>query len=157
MQSLGLARRAGRLCFGYDSVVAQRFGLSAVFLSSDLSAKTLKNLTYAFDEENVKLIAVGYGMSGAWVRDRGKAGRNNRSDGCWLCKTAYWQTEQGGYGMSMTIKYKVHDFAKDTGLKSTEIIELLNKLKQKERTHMAILDVEEVDYLLNYYTKTKCR
>ncbi|MBP3481313.1 MAG: translation initiation factor IF-2 [Clostridia bacterium] len=53
----------------------------------------------------------------------------------------------------MTIKYKVHDFAKDTGLKSTEIIELLNKLKQKERTHMAILDVEEVDYLLNYYTK----
>ncbi len=55
--------------------------------------------------------------------------------------------------MSMTIKYKVHDFAKDTGLKSTEIIELLNKLKQKERTHMAILDVEEVDYLLNYYTK----
>ena len=55
--------------------------------------------------------------------------------------------------MSMTIKYKVHDFAKDTGLKSTEIIELLNKLKQKERTHMAILDVEEVDYLLNYYTQ----
>ena len=55
--------------------------------------------------------------------------------------------------MSMTIKYKVHDFAKDTGLKSTEIIELLNKLKQKERTHMAILDVEEVDYLLNHYTK----
>lgn len=55
--------------------------------------------------------------------------------------------------MSMTIKYKVHDFAKDTGLKSTEIIELLNKLKQKERTHMALLDVEEVDYLLNHYTK----
>lgn len=55
--------------------------------------------------------------------------------------------------MSMTIKYKVHDFAKDTGLKSTEIIELLNKLEKKERTHMALLGVEEVDYLLNHYTK----
>lgn len=63
LQSLGLARRAGRLCFGYDSVVAQRSKLSAVFLSNDLSAKTLKNLNYAFDDENVNLIAVGYGMS----------------------------------------------------------------------------------------------
>ena len=29
--------------------------------------------------------------------------------------------------MSLTIKYKVHDFAKDIGKKSTEILELLNK------------------------------
>ena len=54
--------------------------------------------------------------------------------------------------MSITIKYKVHDFAKDIGKKSTEILELLNKFEEKERTHMAALSAREVDYLLNYYT-----
>ncbi len=54
--------------------------------------------------------------------------------------------------MSLTIKYKVHDFAKDIGKKSTEILELLNKYEEKERTHMASLTVQELDYLLNYYT-----
>lgn len=63
LQSLGLARRAGRLYFGFDSVVAQQSKLTAVFLSDDLSPKTLKNLYYAFDDKNVNLIAVSYGMS----------------------------------------------------------------------------------------------
>ena len=54
--------------------------------------------------------------------------------------------------MSVTIKYKVHDFAKDIGKKSTEMLELLNKFEEKERTHMAALSAREVDYLLNYYT-----
>lgn len=54
--------------------------------------------------------------------------------------------------MSLTIKYKVHDFAKDIGKKSTEILELLNKYEEKERTHMASLTVGELDYLLNHYT-----
>ncbi len=54
--------------------------------------------------------------------------------------------------MSMVIKYKVHDFAKDIGVKSNEILELLNKLEQKERTHMATLTSKETDYLLNHYT-----
>ena len=55
--------------------------------------------------------------------------------------------------MSITIKYKVHDFAKDIGGKSTEILELLNKLEPKERTHMATLTVREADYLLDYFSK----
>lgn len=54
--------------------------------------------------------------------------------------------------MSLTIKYKVHDFAKDIGRKSNEILELLNKFEQKERTHMAALTTQEIDYLLNHYT-----
>ncbi len=55
--------------------------------------------------------------------------------------------------MSVTVKYKVHDFAKDIGGKSTEILEILNKLEEKERTHMAVLTPYETDYLLNHYTK----
>ncbi len=52
-----------------------------------------------------------------------------------------------------TTKYKVHDFAKDIGEKSTDILELLNKLDPKERTHMATLTPYETDYLLCHYTK----
>ncbi len=55
--------------------------------------------------------------------------------------------------MSLNVKYKIHDFAKDIGGKSNEIIELLNTLEQKERTHMAVLTNYETDFLLNYYTK----
>ncbi len=55
--------------------------------------------------------------------------------------------------MSITVKYKVHDFAKDIGAKSNDILELLNKLEPKERTHMAALTPYETDYLLCHYTK----
>jgi len=58
--------------------------------------------------------------------------------------------------MSLNIKYKVHDFAKDIGGKSNEILELLNKLEPKERTHMATLTSYEADYLLAHYTKQNC-
>ncbi len=58
--------------------------------------------------------------------------------------------------MSLNIKYKVHDFAKDIGGKSNEILELLNKLEPKERTHMAALTSYEADYLLAHYTKQNC-
>lgn len=55
--------------------------------------------------------------------------------------------------MSLNVKYKVHDFAKDIGAKSNDILELLDKFEKKERSHMATLTVEETDYLLDYYTK----
>ena len=47
--------------------------------------------------------------------------------------------------MSTTIKYKVHDFAKDIGTKSNDVIELLDKFEKKERTHSATLSIEELD------------
>ncbi len=53
----------------------------------------------------------------------------------------------------MDQKYRVHEFAKDMGLKSAEIMELLDRLETKERTHMAVLTQRELDYLFNYYTK----
>jgi len=55
--------------------------------------------------------------------------------------------------MAITVKYKVHDFAKDIGAKSNDILELLNKLEEKERTHMANLTPYETDFLLCHYTK----
>ena len=53
----------------------------------------------------------------------------------------------------MELKYRVHEFAKDFNLKSAEIMELLDTVEKKERTHMAVLTVPELDYLFNHYTK----
>ncbi len=53
----------------------------------------------------------------------------------------------------MDQKYRVHEFAKDFSIKSAEVMELLDKLETKERTHMAVLTQRELDYLFNYYTK----
>ncbi len=53
----------------------------------------------------------------------------------------------------MEQKYRVHEFAKDFGTKSSDVMELLNRYEEKERTHMAVLTQGELDYLFNYYTK----
>ncbi len=53
----------------------------------------------------------------------------------------------------MELKYRVHEFAKDFGTKSAEIMDLLDRLETKERTHMAVLTQKELDYLFNHYTK----
>ena len=63
LQTLGLARRAGKLCFGFDSVVSQQYQLSALFLSHDLSARTEKSLSHALTNENIHPVALEYGMS----------------------------------------------------------------------------------------------
>ena len=53
----------------------------------------------------------------------------------------------------MEIKYRVHEFAKDFNVKSADIMNLLDTIEKKERTHMAVLTVPELDYLFNHYTK----
>ena len=53
----------------------------------------------------------------------------------------------------MEQKYRVHEFAKDFGMKSADIMELLDRFEKKERTHMAVLTQGELDYLFNYYTR----
>ena len=53
----------------------------------------------------------------------------------------------------MELKYRVHEFAKDFNLKSADIMELLDRVEKKERTHMAVLTISELDYLFNHYTK----
>ena len=54
--------------------------------------------------------------------------------------------------MSIELKYRVHEFAKDINTKSTVIMDLLNEFDKKERNHMAVLSMEELDFLLNRYT-----
>ena len=54
---------------------------------------------------------------------------------------------------SLEMKYRIHEFAKDVGGKSTDVIKLLDTVEQKERTHMALLSVPELDFLLNHYSK----
>ncbi len=54
--------------------------------------------------------------------------------------------------MSLEMKYRVHEFAKDVGGKSTDVLELLVARDGKERNHMALLTVPELDYLFNYYS-----
>lgn len=51
--TLGLARRAGKLCSGYDSVVADPSSLSAVYLASDLSEKSVKSIVFALKDTGV--------------------------------------------------------------------------------------------------------
>ncbi len=53
----------------------------------------------------------------------------------------------------MEIKYRVHEFAKDFNVKSADIMNLLDTVEKKERTHMAVLTIPELDYLFNHYTK----
>ncbi|MBR6792760.1 MAG: translation initiation factor IF-2 N-terminal domain-containing protein, partial [Clostridia bacterium] len=52
--------------------------------------------------------------------------------------------------MILDQKYRVHEFAKDFSIKSAEVMELLDKLETKERTHMAVLTQRELDYLFNH-------
>lgn len=62
LQALGLARRAGKLCYGYDSVKAA-VGLCAVFTAADLSKRSLKSIEYALEEKCVSATVLEYSMS----------------------------------------------------------------------------------------------
>ena len=52
-KTLGLARRAGKLCSGYDSVTADPSSLAAVYLASDLSEKSAKGIVFALKDSGV--------------------------------------------------------------------------------------------------------
>lgn len=58
--------------------------------------------------------------------------------------------------MSMMIKYRIHEVAKDLGIQSKEIIALLNKYfedGQAARNHMTSLTEKELDLIFNHYTQ----
>ena len=57
---LGLARRAGKLCYGFDSVAENINSLYAVFTASDSSPKTIKNIDYILSEKNIQSVATNY-------------------------------------------------------------------------------------------------
>lgn len=53
----------------------------------------------------------------------------------------------------MMIKYRVHEVAKDLGVTSKEIINLLKDCLNVERKHMTALTEQELDFILEYYTQ----
>lgn len=60
---MGLARRAGKLCTGYDSVVSELDKLTAVYLASDLSEKSEKNITFALADTGITPVRIDCDMT----------------------------------------------------------------------------------------------
>ncbi len=60
LSMLGMARRAGKACFGYDKALGNIHAnkAKAVFCASDLSPKTKKGLDYAAENTNIKIVTV---------------------------------------------------------------------------------------------------
>ncbi len=53
----------------------------------------------------------------------------------------------------MMIKYRVHEVAKDLGIASKEVIELLKNYLGEEKKHMTALTEDELNIIFEYYTQ----
>ena len=53
----------------------------------------------------------------------------------------------------MVLKYRVYEVAKDLGVSSKEIIDLVKKYTGHEKKHMTALESLELDIVLDYYTQ----
>ena len=53
------------------------------------------------------------------------------------------------------IKYRVHEFAKDMGVKTKDVADVLTKYGMTPKNHMTILEDKELDLLFDYFTKQK--
>lgn len=60
LSTLGLARRAGKLLYGYDSVLENQQKINAVFIASDSSDKTKQNINYIFSKYNLTPETINY-------------------------------------------------------------------------------------------------
>ncbi len=60
LSTLGLARRAGKLCRGFDSNVENAHIIDTVFLANDCSDRTRENISEIFTELDKQPINVNY-------------------------------------------------------------------------------------------------
>lgn len=60
LSTLGLARRAGKICYGFDSAAENASEICAVFTAKDCSERTIKNINYIFKEKNIQSVSVNY-------------------------------------------------------------------------------------------------
>lgn len=60
LSTLGLARRAGKICYGFDSVTENADKVTAVFIAKDSSERTVRNINYIFEERNIQSVAINY-------------------------------------------------------------------------------------------------
>ncbi|MCL1831417.1 MAG: 50S ribosomal protein L7 [Oscillospiraceae bacterium] len=56
LNTLGLCKKAGKLVTGFDAVVADIRNAAGVLVTSDLSEKTRKEITFHCDKHNRKLV-----------------------------------------------------------------------------------------------------
>ncbi len=60
LSSLGLARRAGKLCKGFDSNVENAHSIFTVFLANDCSKRTRENIIDLFEQFDIVPITIDY-------------------------------------------------------------------------------------------------
>ena len=60
LSTLGLARRANKLFFGFDSVAENSRKITTIFIAKDCSEKTKQNINYIFEQYNVKSDIINY-------------------------------------------------------------------------------------------------
>ncbi len=60
LSTLGLARMAGKLYYGYDSVCENKQLIQSVFLSSDLSERSKRNIILVFEPKNIQPVSLNY-------------------------------------------------------------------------------------------------
>lgn len=60
LSTLGLARRAGKLCRGFDSNIENADNVFALFLANDCSVRTKETITEIFEQSDIVPITVDY-------------------------------------------------------------------------------------------------
>ena len=60
LSTLGLARRANKLFYGFDSVCENLKQISAIYLSNDLSDKTRKSIFLKANDNHITLTELNY-------------------------------------------------------------------------------------------------
>ncbi len=55
--------------------------------------------------------------------------------------------------MAATQKYRINTMAKDMGIKSKDILDILSDIGLEGRTHMAVLEPDEFSYVMNVLTQ----
>lgn len=60
LTTLGLARRASKIFYGFDSVCENADKIFAVFIAKDCSPKTARNINYIFEQYNIQTQTINY-------------------------------------------------------------------------------------------------
>ena len=60
LTALGLARRAGKLIYGFDAVMLSAESIRILFVARDISPNTRQNIEYRFRALNKDIVAVNY-------------------------------------------------------------------------------------------------
>lgn len=60
LSTLGLARRANKLYYGYDSVCQNSGQIFSIYISNDLSDHTRNNIVFKAKDNNIPLVRLNY-------------------------------------------------------------------------------------------------